>query len=422
MRIMHTYAIVALAMAILTGQALAGIIVDVGTGRDGDLIIASGETVTFDASVGATTTSLFMPAQQGDTTLVVDSTAGLGVGDEIMFYVSRDRTDGSTVGSYDYYRIAEIDGDQFLTVNRPLSRAYDSDPANQAVSIQRIPHFRNVTIAGTLRASDFNGVSGGIIYFRTADTLDISGTVSVNAAGFTGGNGGYWWDSKPGMGRYVNSSSASTGVGTGGRGGIDSRGDYGTGGGGGAYYGNGGNGTYRGQPGGTGGSAYFDPTMVDDVIPLGSGGGGGGESHATTGSVRKGGKGGDGAGWVRMTSETLKFTGSVQAKGSNGANGVNETRSGDGGGGAGGFIWLQTYNGLDLTSTSLTAAGGVGGSGQNLGGSGGTGYVRVDYHWGPVPYSAAHEIQMVDAVVPEPMTLSTICLGGLAMAVRRRRA
>lgn len=408
---------------IQTAAWSAPITINVGNGIDGDLYVPAGETYRFDSSMGVSTTTLMMPASAGSSELVVNSTNGFSVGDEIMVYVAQASNTIGNAGSYETFRVKGVSGDNFITLNRPVGSNYSSDPSEQRISIQKVPNYRNVTIEGTLAANRYDGTHGGSIFFRVQDTLNISGTVSASNAGFEGGarrTSGTSYAGRPGTGHSLDIKDSTVGAGEGGtKHSYSSPATYGSGGGGGAYFTDGQNG--QGKEG-TGGQAYFDPSLMETNIPLAAGGGAGG-----TGKwyhyYRFGNSGGHGAGWIHMISENLDFTGTIQANGKNAEN-VHSLQPGGGGGGAGGLAWLQSYNALnfDPGQAQILVNGGSGthNSVAYEGGDGGAGYSRVDFHYGPLPYGGyANEWNDVVNVVPEPVSLSLLGCGALFIRIRR---
>ena len=167
--------------------------------------------------------------------------------------------------------------------------------------------------------------------------MTVDGTLSANAAGYSGGSG-------TGTGASGTGTSFPSPKGAGGAG----------------HGGTGGNGS--GSPAPAGGTAYnswYNPVL------LGSGGGSNGASL-----------GGSGGGYIHLNiTGTLDLNGSIT---SNGGNGINPSTHVTTGGGSGGSI--NIYTSILTGSGSFTANGGSGGSGSNSDGGGGAGgiiYVRT---------------------------------------------
>src|SRR5579883_338032 len=214
--------------------------------------------------------------------------------------------------------------------------------------------------------SSLNGVTGG------------GGEQHSSGGGDDGGGGG--------TGHPFGSSGASgtkgpsSNGGLGGASGGGSSTDYLT------NYGGGGGGNYN--PGGNGGGQGTNAGQTIGnfmLVPL-AGGGGGGAGNVTYVSFfggAAGGSGGGGGGALDLTSfaDAGVANSTISAKGGNGSNGVggiSQTAAG-GGGGAGGSIDLSARDSIVIASnSSFSVSGGSSGSGQNSGGNGSIGSVRIN--------------------------------------------
>lgn len=171
---------------------------------------------------------------------------------------------------------------------------------------------------------------------------------------------------------------APTGATSDGTGGAGGNSTLSGGGGGGAGH------TTAGQPGqslvgSTGSPGTAGPATTTGFAP-GAPGGPGGTANGDT----PGGPGGPGGGALRLSASRIDLAGTIAANGAPGQPGPQAlsllTSGGGGGGGAGGAIWL-TASTLNISSaSSLTVAGGPGGTApnSNAGGAGGRGHVRLD--------------------------------------------
>ncbi len=306
--------------------------VNVGSGNDGNFTVPSGQTTVFGSSIGAVSTSLISPAQTNITQINVGSTSGFQPGDEVMLYVYQADDATGAAGQYEFFHVTGISGGNLMTLDSMPTNAFDT--TQEIVVVQRVPNFSNVTINGTLAATNFNGTSGGLIVFRAENTLTIAGTVTASGEGFAGGGG--------------NESGQSFSL-------------DGTGGGGSGNW----------EFGGGGGS--LDQDLTFQHLFLGSGGGGGTDS------------GGAGGGMVFAAATAIVMTGQIDVSGASG-------QTYGGGGGSGGLVWLQCWDatgiapqsvqGIDLNGGSGGGAGMVGPYYRGPGASGGTGYCRLDYNLG----------------------------------------
>ena len=100
------------------------------------------------------------------------SVAGFAVGDRVVIIQMKgatiDETDSpafgdvlayNSAGYYEFGTIISISG-LTITVENPLCRTYDIAAAVQLI---RVPVYDNVTIVGDVTATDWNGVTGGVV-------------------------------------------------------------------------------------------------------------------------------------------------------------------------------------------------------------------------------------------------------------------
>lgn len=306
--------------------ASANIVIDVGSGADGDLVIQTNLAYWGPAT--------FAPSSRlstiESTQLAVVDTDGFQVGDEVMLYTYQAGTNSLTLpGQYEFGHITGINGVNFLNLDHEPVLPYDL--TNARVTVLRVPNFRNLTVSSncTLSASAWNGNLGGIMAFRVQGKLTIDGSLTAAGAGFAGG---------PAAGGHgINGFSWS----------LDSLGSGGSGGP---------NWWTVGQGG------LLDPDLSFQRLLLGSGGGGGGQS-----SVGSGSSGGPGGGLIYAVANEVIMTGIIDLSGGQGGGG--SFGSGGGGGGSGGELWLQCWNALGMVSTSVFCSGIL--SGYNAWRSGG---------------------------------------------------
>jgi len=358
---------------------------DVGTndascidpGADGDLEV----TGTF--YVDAVSTSLTAVGAGADALTVADAT-GFGGGDEILLLTAQG-ADPARAGTWELARLAGVQGST-LELTSPLSEAFD--PAD-AVIVQRVPNYRDVTVSGTLTAQAWNGTLGGLVALRASGTVTVTATGAITAGGlgFRGGAPGQSGGSSPihvgqqgesyGVVSRPRTTAANLGAGGGGTYTCSGTGDVGGGGGGGGYAATGANGGggYSGAGYGVGGQAYGAPTL--ERLYFGSGGGGGGADKTSgpgcSASSSEGGWGGTGArggGVVLVLASEVIADGLIGSGGARGENSASPGNSGEdsggGGGGAGGTVLIRA------DSTSFAAGvpsvpGGAGGYGASNG-------------------------------------------------------
>ncbi|NLF02952.1 MAG: hypothetical protein GX601_18465, partial [Anaerolineales bacterium] len=349
-----------------------------GDGRDGDLTVPSGQTVTINSTRTSITAS--------GATATVGSSSGFGVGDRVFVHQSQGT---ANVGRYELATIAAIDGASW-TFEAPLAHTYSS--ASGKAQAVRIPQYQNVTVQGTLTAPAWDSSTGGILVVLANGLMEVSGTVSMDAKGFRGGReqvanshlggqggeGIHDWSGHggggdppyqartPGGGGKTmdgDGAGASSGPGTGGAGGGYTYGnqtDEGAGGGGGGGHtyggGGGGGGTDSNKAGGSGGLAN---------APTGGGGGGGGCGGGCDSPNSYGGSSGQPGGAGSFGGGAGGGLGNTGG-GGNGQSGGRDSGAGGGGGGS-------SYGTPGLSALHLGSGGGGGGGHEGLNQAGGAG-------------------------------------------------
>ena len=191
----------------------------------------------------------------------------------------------------------------------------------------------------------------------TANNITIEGTVNGEVkSNYTGGTAG--WGCMSGAGCTCSN---------GGAGGSGQGSNGGTGGGGGL-----GCTVYGGGSGGSGASQIGDLDGRYNIASgyAGGGGGGGGGSAEYYSGGGYGGIGGRGGGSIKLSAQTIKISGTINAKGGSGGNGgfgndYTPTYGSGGGGGGGGSAGTILIDGIfvDLANSIFTVDGGSGGSG-----------------------------------------------------------
>jgi hypothetical protein len=380
-----------------------------GNGSDGVLSVSGVTNLATDNS-GTRTCADGGDAVGYSVTLLDASTATLATapaagclapGDEVLLInLQGTAADFVNVGTYETLRVAAIALDS-ITFTQAKIHFYGTgsgddmnigtSPTTQRVMLQRVPNYLNVNVSAlaSLTGSSWNGVQGGVVFFRASAAVNIDGTLSMSGKGFSGGPNTTTVNTNGSQGESFNGLGtrfAPANVGAGGGGIGDGHGcvDYGTSGGGGGYGDPGSVGSHRCS--GAGGGVYGDPRLKR--LLLGSGGGSGGTDNFL-GDNPPGGFGGRGGGIIVIATQQLNVTGSVIAAGAAGqgdptpsCNGGSRTScwdySGPGGAGSGGSILfnaVQAALGADL----VTARGGLGGRGNpsGFGGNGGAGRIAL---------------------------------------------
>jgi large repetitive protein len=152
-----------------------------GSGTNGALSVA-GTTVYTDN----TRTYITTGATAGATTIPVNSNSGFAAGDEIVIMQMR----GSGMGNYETKTITSTTATT-LSFGSALSYNYTSYSAGSAVAqVVKIPQYSSVSITGggVLTVNSFDGITGGLMFFRSSGNVAItSGAISVKGKGFAGG-------------------------------------------------------------------------------------------------------------------------------------------------------------------------------------------------------------------------------------------
>ena len=148
--------------------------IDFGDGRDGDLVVPAGQTITINPVKVNVSAS-------GSSASPANST-GFAVGDMVLFHQTQSPT---IVGFYEFNKIKAINGPTSWTL------AYAYDNTNGRAQVLRVPQYKNVTIpsGASLTAPAWDEATGGILTFVANGTVTIQGKVEMSGRGFKGGYG-----------------------------------------------------------------------------------------------------------------------------------------------------------------------------------------------------------------------------------------
>jgi len=403
-----------------------------GNGSDGELTVNEGETLIIN-TVRTTVTGINFVAAP---LIFVDSTGGIQAGDEVLIISMQDPEtdmDDNVVGQWETHYVTSV-GSGELNLQSSLKSTF-SNTDGKIHQVIKIPQYTNVNISGTLTCPSWDGNTGGVLFFRSNDTVFVhaTGIISSTGKGYRGGTqygdshgGGQGGESFVGVGgdggHYIADPHGKVGAGGGGAAYNGySGGDGIAGGGGGATNGNvglgsanlggagGGGGGHAGSAGGAGygtfgygGNSYNNSNngqnggenFSGDGGNNGTGGGGGGGGTYGSADISKfylgsgggcGGRhssyspgfGGNGGGLLYISSNVIDCSGIIESNGGNGGNGT--TYCGGGGGASGGSVYLEAVS-VDL-SNIISSSGGIGGMPyySNPAGDGGDGRIRLNY-------------------------------------------
>ena len=206
-----------------------------GTGRDGNLMINSGNTFNINTmntnprfctnggdEISYSVTQLSTSSAQLS---VAPSTGCLNMGDEIMLINLRGTpTNYVNTGNYEFLHVGSVINNTvyFTTPKIKLYGANVVDDSNigtssgqQIVVLVRVPNYQNVTINGELTANSWNGLTGGMIIFRASGTVSGNGFIVADGLGYRGDNTLGWITGITGEGPAANSTAFGGGISSG---------------------------------------------------------------------------------------------------------------------------------------------------------------------------------------------------------------
>ncbi len=329
--------------------------------------------------------------------ITLQDITGLSTGDRVLIIQMKGAAitstnnssfgDISSIGNAGKYEFSSICGflNNTIVLSNHLLHSYDVS----SVQVVRVPVYTDVTVSGTLRATEWDPVSetGGVIALEASGTITLNASISADSAGFKGGGlfvnttdrcgeeTAYYYSLAQSSGSNLGGSPKGEGVayyitnkeygrGRQSNGGGGANVDN-TGGGGGSNYGTGGNGGEKTNSilcsantvgiGGLALNSYGYPasvtaTSTTNKIFLGGGGGCGEMNNIYSGTTGAGTPGGDGGGIVFIKASILAGNGyTISANGAQGVNPVLPVKTeaagdGGGGGGGGGVVLLDVSN------------------------------------------------------------------------------
>ncbi len=399
---------------------------------NGQTVAAGATSLSLDAAVGATPIAagdLLLVIQMQGADIDYSNTDAYGDGVAGGLATGNLTNANFLAGQYEYVVAASALplGGGTLTLATGLKKSYQNANATSTTGqrrfqVVRIPQYQNLTISGTVAPSAWNGSTGGILALDVTGQLAFASGAKIDASGlgFRGGAGqrltgatGYAsadyraaaassatslvgahamkGEGTVGTPRYVNSGTALLDTGTDGYpSGSAGRGAPGNAGGGGNAsdpgantQNSGGGGGANGARGGRGGNAWQSGAVIGGELgsPFSApstsrlilgGGGGAGVTNDGTGTgptLGYASSGAAGGGIVLVRTGSVAGMGTILANGASANNTVQN--DGSGGGGAGGAILVTANNTASLSSLTLAANGGNGGTntGTNINGS-----------------------------------------------------
>jgi len=338
-----------------------------GNGSDGSVVVSSNKNLNIDIIAGGRTCAdgiSYALTALNDTSATLQSTPAAGClaqGDEIVLInLQGTPSNHPNVGNKEFLRVKSVSNNlvvfassksQFYGDGVLNDQNIGTTAAHQRVLLQRVPNYGKVSInAGvTLTAEAWNGTTGGLLCFRSNDTVFVHGAIDMNAKGYR--SAAVFNTNSEDIRGYSVYQAGVSGHGEDAFGTVQfANSNWGGRTGGGAY---GTAGDLGNPPGGTGAAAYGSSDLSKWF--MGSPGGSTYQAYSTV--VNRGGNGG---GIVALFSKNYLLTGEVR---SNGGSGVS-TQTSATGGGAGGTVLLRAV-GLVLGNQLVKAAGGL--KGPNYG-------------------------------------------------------
>ncbi len=332
--------------------------------------------------------------------LNVASSAALSVGDRVLLVqmqgasLSLESTDNfgypqtpAAAGKFEFNTVRALNANS-VTLAFSLRNTYDFQ--NGSVQLVKVMSGADITL-GSLQASKWDGVTGGIIVAEATNSITVNGVLDASGCGFRGAQsvvGSY----SCGIHDYYLSATSTDGAPKGEGISINTlnlrgRGAWANGGGGGNNHNAGGGGGSLAKAGGFGGFAWGNCSIRNDQATRGFGGfalnvsandpraflgGGGGAGHRNDNNPSSGANGG---GIIILVAKTINANAAQIL--CNGADALRCEMDGAGGGGAGGTVMLLCENLNDQINISIR--GGKGGDARNPHGPGGGGSGGVLY-------------------------------------------
>ncbi|MGL1903232.1 MAG: hypothetical protein OCC49_13910 [Fibrobacterales bacterium] len=371
--------------------------INTGTGTI-DLIVSLDSTVIneYSAVIGS--------PSAGSFTIDVSNGSLFQNGSEILIHQTQH---ADSAGNYEFHTVVSKVGNT-LNLDSGLIHTYYSGTDNVTVSstaqVVSVPHYNSVTINNgvTMESREWDGVTGGIVIFRTKETVTLNGYIDVDGQGFRGGNCGTCGDAAwgtQGEGHTGIGGNSVVANGSGGGGGYGPSGIGGEPGAGGGHAFAGSSPASYGAPSQPiGGVAVGDPQL--SKILFGGGAGAGGDNDNGTPFPQYV----NGGGIVILFAKTI-VDARITSKGedgvfSSGAGGVT-------GGGAGGAILLSAKT---ITTQSVDASGGAAtpGSSPDIGGAGSVGRIRIDVETCTGCTTTPTPVENIIAVADSAVLLSSI--------------
>lgn len=373
-----------------------------GDGRDGSVTITTGKNINTDVIGSSRSTNAdgivtTVSSNPTGTSISVASITGFADGDKLLLMnLQGGSGDVADVGNYEILTVDGTPTGTTINVVETISKSYDgSSFGSQKVICQRIPQWSTVAVnaGGSITCSAFDGSKGGVVicYATGSITLASGTSIHADAKGYRGSldyqpstyGQGFSYVGEGRTGQRTLRQAAANDCG-GGAGNNHSTSGWSGGGGGGGHSSD--VGSHGGSPGGGATSGYrgdeWGDASLSPRIGFGGGGGQGGKYNAYPGATL----GGAGGGIVYLMCDTLTTTagGLVQANGGDTYYSSVAGTWGGSGGGAGGTVWVSALT-INAGATDINAnkGAGTGGafSGQTGadGGSGGAGFVRLEY-------------------------------------------
>ena len=177
---------------------------NIGNGTDGACVISTTKDITASTCVGRTyadavsTSSKKLTSINSSTITLTSLPNGLVVNDEILIInMQGTSTNYNGVGQYETKYISAINGTT-ITLSTPTNYLFDG--TTQDILVQRVPNYSTVTVnsPGIMTAGVWNGTTGGVMFFRTTGTVNVTSGAKIDMSSTGYRNLGTVWQGPPG--------------------------------------------------------------------------------------------------------------------------------------------------------------------------------------------------------------------------------
>jgi len=167
---------------------------DFGGGEDGELSVGATYNLNRDSQPGRLfpdAVNFKVLALGLNSATVEGGVGGVDIGDEVLVINLQGTPEAhGNVGNWELLEIASIDyGANTVFFTTALRQVYgvaddSADLTGQAVMLQRVPHYTDVTVTGTLTADSWDGERGGVLFFKALGSTEVRSTIHLDDGGY----------------------------------------------------------------------------------------------------------------------------------------------------------------------------------------------------------------------------------------------